>query len=72
MDHPGITAPGHGPGRFALIRGGVPAAVTVDPADRPGVRIAAQTLREDFGRVCGTQAPPEGSRAIYAGTADSP
>ncbi|MBO5582581.1 MAG: glycosyl hydrolase 115 family protein [Bacteroidales bacterium] len=72
IDHPGITVPGQGPGRFALIRGGVPAAVTVDPADRPGVRIAAQTLREDFGRVCGTEAPVQGARAIYAGTVDSP
>ena len=72
VDHPGITAAGHAPGRFSLIRDGVPAAVVTDPADLPGVKIAAETLREDFARVCGTKAPEQGSRAIYAGTKDSP
>ena len=72
VDHPGITAAGHASGRFSLIRDGVPAAVVTDPADLPGVRIAAETLREDFARVCGTKAPEQGSRAIYAGTKDSP
>ena len=72
VDHPGITAAGHASGRFSLIRDGVPAAVVTDPADLPGVKIAAETLREDFARVCGTKAPEQGSRAIYAGTKDSP
>ena len=72
LDHPGITAPGQAPGRFSLIRDGVPAAVVTDPADLPGVGIAAETLREDFARVCGTKAPAQGPRAIYAGTKDSP
>ena len=72
VDHPGITAAGHAAGRFSLIRDGVPAAVVTDPADLPGVRIAAETLREDFARVCGVKAPAQGARVIYAGTKDSP
>ena len=72
LDHPGITEPRTAPGRFSLIEGGVPAAVVTDPADRRGVQIAAETLREDFARVCGTKAAGAGSRAILAGTADSP
>ena len=72
VDHPGITAAGHAAGRFSLIRDGVPAAVVTDPADLPGVKIAAETLREDFARVCGVKAPEQGARAIYAGTKDSP
>ena len=50
----------------------VPAAVVTDPADKRGVVIAAETLREDFARVCGVKAPGQGARAIYAGTKDSP
>ena len=72
IDHPGATAPGQAAGRFSLVRDGVPAAVVADAADLPGVRIAAETLREDFARVCGAKAPETGARAIYAGTADSP
>ena len=72
IDHPGATAPGQAAGRFSLVRDGVPAAVVTDAADLPGVRIAAETLREDFARVCGVKAPETGARAIYAGTADSP
>ena len=72
MDHPGITVQGQAAGHFSLVRDGVPAAVVADAADLPGVRIAAETLREDFARVCGAKAPETGARAIYAGTADSP
>ena len=72
VDHPGITASGHASGRFSLIRDGVPAAVVTDPADLPGVQIAAENLREDFARVCGTKAPDKGARAIFVGTMDSP
>ena len=72
VDHPGLTSPAPGTGLFSLIRNGVPAAVVTDPADLPGVKIAAETLREDFARVCGTKAPEQGTRAIYAGTKDSP
>ena len=72
VDHPGITAARHAAGRFSLIRDGVPAAVVTDPADQRGVLIAAETLREDFARVCGVKAPEQGSRIIYAGTKDSP
>jgi hypothetical protein len=72
IDHPGITEPRTGPGRFTLIGEGVPVAVVTDPADEPGVLIAAETLREDFARVCGRKAAPEGPRAILAGTAGSP
>ena len=72
VDHPGLTSPAPGTGLFSLIRNGVPAAVVTDPADLPGVKIAAETLREDFARVCGTKAPEQGARAIYAGTKDSP
>ena len=72
IDHPGITSEALAPGRFALIQDGVPAAVITDPSDAKGVLIAAETLREDFSRVCGVKAPESGSRAIYAGTVDSP
>ena len=72
IDHPGIAEKRTAPGRFSLIKGGVPAAVVTDPADKPGVLIAAETLREDFARVCGAKAPAQGSRVIYAGTKDSP
>ena len=72
IDFPGITEAGTASGRFSLIEKGVPVAVVVDPADAKGVQIAAETLREDFFRVCGRKAPSTGRRAIYAGTADSP
>ena len=72
LDHPGITEARNAAGRFPLISGVVPAAVVVDPADAPGVLIAAETLREDFARVCGRKAPATGSRVIIAGTIDSP
>ena len=72
LDHPGITEKHTAPGRFSLIEKGVPAAVVADPADKPGVLIAAETLREDFARVCGTKASEQGTRVIYAGTKDSP
>ena len=72
LDHPGITTTGQASGLFPLVKGGVPAAVVTDPADLPGVRIAAETLRADFARVCGTKAPEQRAPAIYAGTKDSP
>ena len=72
IDHPGITEKRTAQDRFSLVEKGVPAAVVTDPADKPGVLIAAETLREDFARVCGTKAPAQGSRVIYAGTKDSP
>ena len=72
IDHPGISEKRTAPGRFSLVEKGVPAAVVTDPADKPGVLIAAETLREDFARVCGTKAPAQGARSIYAGTKDSP
>ena len=72
IDFPGITEAGNAAGRFSLIKGGVPVAVVADPADEPGVLIAAETLREDFARVCGRKAPAAGSRAIIAGTVGSP
>ena len=72
IDHPGITESRTAPGRFALIEKGIPAAVVTDPTDRRGIQIAAETLREDFARVCWTKAPEQGARAIYAGTKDSP
>jgi len=72
VDHPGITEKRTAPGRFSLVEKGVPAAVVTDPTDKPGVLIAAETLREDFARVCGTKAAASGPRAIYAGTKDCP
>jgi hypothetical protein len=72
IDHPGISEKRTAPSRFSLIEKGVPAAVVTDPADQPGVLIAAETLREDFARVCGTKAASSGFRAIFAGTKDSP
>ena len=72
LDHPGIAERRSAPGRFSLVEKGVPAAVMTDPADKRGVLIAAETLREDFARVCGVKAPAKGTRVIYAGTKDSP
>ena len=72
LDHPGLAERRTAPGRFPLVEKGVPAAVVTDPADKRGVVIAAETLREDFARVCGVKAPGQGARAIYAGTKDSP
>ena len=72
LDHPGLAERRPAPGRFSLVENGVPAAVVTDPADRRGVLIAAETLREDFARVCGVKAPAQGARALYAGTKDSP
>lgn len=71
-DFPGITEARLAPGRFPLIERGVPVAVVTDPADARGIQIAAETLREDFARVCGQKAPEAGSRAILAGSVDSP
>ena len=53
IDHPGITEARNAPGRFPLIADGRPVAVVTDPSDKPGVQIAAETLREEFARVCG-------------------
>ncbi len=72
IDHPGITETRTAPGRFSLVRGGVPAAVVTDSSDAKGVQWAASNLRTDLSRVCGVPAPLQGSPAIYAGTADSP
>jgi len=73
IDHPGLAERRTAPGRFSLIEKGQPAAVVTDPADFGGVLIAAETLREDFARVCGTKAPDrEGPRTLYCGTKDSP
>ena len=71
-DFPGITADRMVPGHFPLIERGVPVAVVTDPSDAQGIQIAARTLREDFGRVCGQVAPEAGRRAILAGSVDSP
>ncbi|MBO7574425.1 MAG: glycosyl hydrolase 115 family protein [Bacteroidales bacterium] len=71
IDFPGITETRTSPGRFSLIEKGLPAAVVTDPADASGVLIAAETLREDFARVCGKKAPAAGRRAILAGTPGS-
>ncbi|MCR4823914.1 MAG: glycosyl hydrolase 115 family protein [Bacteroidales bacterium] len=70
IDFPGITKPGAG--GFPLISEGRPAAVVTDPADSRGIQIAAETLREDFARVCGQKAPAAGERAILAGSVGSP
>ena len=72
LDHPGLAERNTAPGRFSLVEKGVPAAVVTDPADKRGVLIAAETLREDFARVCGVKAPAQGARVLYAGTKDSP
>ena len=72
LDHPGLAERRSAPGRFPLVENGVPAAVVTDPADQRGVLIAAETLREDFARVCGVKAPAQGARVLYAGTKDSP
>ena len=71
-DFPGIAEARIAPGRFPLIERGVPVAVVTDPADARGIQIAAETLREDFARVCGQKAPEAGSRAILAGSVNSP
>ena len=71
VDFPGITLPRQEGGRFPLIERGVPAAVITDPADAKGIQIAAANLRADFARVCGST-DEAGTRAILAGTVDSP
>lgn len=65
----GETAPQDG---FALISGGMPAAVLTDPGDHPGLIRAANDLREDLERVSG-HLPPHGAgesggRAVIVGT----
>ena len=72
IDHPGISGSGRSSGSFPLISAGLPAAVVTDPADAKGIQIAAESLREDFARVCGVKAAAEGSCAIIAGSAGSP
>ena len=71
-DFPGITEARTAPGRFPLIEQGVPAAVVIDATAPKGIQYAAENLRADFARVCGTAAPASGKRAILAGTVDSP
>lgn len=46
----------NGPGAVALVSGGKPGAILVDPADDAGVLRAAHDLAADFGRVTGTEA----------------
>ncbi len=72
IDFPGITEARTAPGRFPLIENSVPAAVVTDPAEAKGILLAAANLRDDFARVCGTEAPAAGPRAILAGSIDGP
>jgi hypothetical protein len=51
----GVCAVGN-PASLALIQGGRPASVYVDPTADPAVRRAAEGLREDLGRVGGGEA----------------
>ena len=43
-------------GSFAVIKGGKPVSVMCDKDDYEGVRMAANNLAADFGRVCGVKA----------------
>lgn len=45
------------PGGFPLIEDGAPAKVYVDPSADPAVRRAAESLRQDLGRVSGRPSP---------------
>lgn len=58
---------------FAVIAAGKPADIIVDDSENPAVKIAAATLADDFGRVCGTKAAVKnsaaaGTRMVIAGT----
>lgn len=72
LDHPGITTTRPAADDFTLIAAGQPVPVLVDSADNSAVLIAADNLRGDFARVCGTKAgrTPQ-SRAIIAGSLQS-
>jgi len=74
IDHKGISVPCIQNGNFILIENGNPVQIVVDDNDYVGVKIAARTLAEDFGRVCGTDASVGSSasgRAIIAGSTES-
>lgn len=53
IDHKGITETFIAEGNFILIEKGVPTPILIDEGEMEGVKIAARSLREDFGRVCG-------------------
>lgn len=76
LDHPGITHSDGAPGRFALMERGVPTPIYVDKDENSAVRIAADNLAADFGRVGGAAAErtdePSGRRLIMAGVFDGP
>ena len=55
IDHPGLTVPELSSERFTLIENGTPLNICVSPDDNSAVRIAAENLAADFGRVSGTK-----------------
>ena len=75
IDHPGITLPTTGEGRFTLVSDNSPTPILIDADDNIAVRTAAGNLSKDFGRVCGTDAEisnqANSRRMIIAGTLDS-
>jgi len=74
IDHKGISVPCIQQDNFILIENGRPVPIIVDDNELEGVKIAARTLAEDFGRVCGTNSIVGASasgRAIIAGSPES-
>ncbi len=43
-------------GDMSIVNADVPSSIIIDEADDEAVKIAASTLSEDFGRICGTNA----------------
>ena len=76
IDHPGLTVPELSSERFTLIENGTPLNICVSPDDNSAVRIAAENLAADFGRVSGTKSviadAPSGKSIVVAGSLGSP
>lgn len=75
-DHEGIVTYGPAPDGFTLIRDSRPVPIVISDTEFKGIRIAAENLSEDFGRVCGVSAEilgkPSGSGCIIVGSLESP
>ena len=77
-DHEGIVTENLSADAFTLIQQSKPVSIIVSDADLKGVLIAARSLQDDFGRVCGQKAqllsaPSQSDgRCILAGSLESP
>lgn len=72
LDHKGIAVPCLQQDNFTLIENGKPVPILFADNELEGVKIAARTLAEDFGRVCGTASTfAAAERAIIVGSPES-